>query len=297
MEAPRSGSLRAVPLGRRGSGVRSVACRVAILLAATVSVAGPSLADDPGSVASGVPPGPHATVEWLIEAPLVPGTFTRTAVIFRIDDGWHTYGNTQNDTGFPARFQPVLPPGVEVISEAWPTPERHVSPGNILDHVYKDETAVFLDLFVSPGTPPGQTELGLQVDWLVCREACIFEGDSLVVTATVSSPMALIPAPGSERTAPYLARLPKPLPAGSGVQVESIANTEALPEDVVRITVQGAERLTFIPALDGASLTHGIEDGTATGGRLELRIEPGSGDLAGTLEVQRSGKIEYFRIP
>ena len=222
---------------------------------------------------------------------MVPGTFTRTAVLFRIEEGWHTYGNTRNDTGFPARFEPVFPPGVELVGEAWPTPERHVSPGNILDHVYEHGTAIFLDLFVSPTTPPGPVELGLSVGWLVCRDACVFEGDSLVVTATVSSPMALIPAPSSPRVAPYVGRLPRPLTPESGV------TTERIGEDQVRISVPGAKGLTFYPALEGATLTHPIEEASVPGNRLDLHLEPGSGDLTGTLEVRRSGGTEFFRVP
>ena len=267
-------------------------------------------AQEESATGPAIGPGPHATVEWLIEAPLVPGTFTRTAVLFQIEDGWHTYGKTQNDTGFPARFEPVLPRGIEVVSEAWPTPERHVSPGGILDHVYEHETAIFLDLFVSPTTAPGQVDLGLKVDWLVCREACVFEGDSLTVTATVSTPMALIPHTTSPRTAAYAARLPRPLPPESGVTIERIgtpggavagAGTGGIGQndsaDRVRITVPGAEELTFFPALEGAPLTRAIEDGSVRGTQLDLHIEPKAGGLAGILEVRRPGGTDFFRIP
>lgn len=279
--------------------LRHCACALT-LLGSALGVS--SVHADPGTLggaeasSAAVPPGPHATVEWVLDSQLVPGTVARSAVFFRIEDGWHIYGNAKNDTGFPARFTPAFPPGIELVAEVWPAPSRHVSPGGILDHVYEGETAVFLDLRVAADAPIGEAELGLAVDWLVCREACVFESDSLAVRWNVSSPLALVSTASSHlRTGTHAARIPRPLSPEAGVVIERLVHADGTP--LARISATGAKGLTFIPALDGAVLVDALADATTSGDRLDLRLEDGSLELAGVLEVQRAGTTEWFHVP
>ena len=244
---------------------------------------------------SGIGAGPHVQVEWVAESPLVPGQTTRTAVLFTIEDGWHTYGQAENDTGFPARFEPVLPPGITLVGEAWPTPERHASPGDILDHIYEDQVAIFLDLSTAPDLEPGDVELGLGINWLVCREACVFEGDSLGVTWKVATPKdSPPPTPVAYQAAvPFLAKIPVPLPVDTDIQIEVIPGATR----EMKIRVPEAKQIAFLPAPNAARPENPIEDAFARGNKLDIRFAPDAGDVTGTLVVERAGQFEYYAIP
>ncbi len=127
------------------------------------------------------------TIQWLVDE-LAPGATTRTAMVFDVPEGWHTYWNGRNDTGFPASMNFQLPAGMALVDTTWPAPKRYVSPGDILDHVYTGTYPLFVDATWDPDVPvpaEGSVDVTCIIDWLVCREACIFESDTLMVTVPV----------------------------------------------------------------------------------------------------------------
>ena len=89
--------------------------------------------------------------------------------------GWHLYWKGKSDSGAPIRIVPVLPEGVSAGEVLWPVPERLLSPGGILDHVYYDKVVIVLPLCAAEELPPGEeVRIRLAVDWIACREACVF---------------------------------------------------------------------------------------------------------------------------
>ncbi|MEZ4648015.1 MAG: hypothetical protein R3E97_04370 [Candidatus Eisenbacteria bacterium] len=63
------------------------------------------------------------------------------------------------------------------------------------------------------------------------------------------------------------------------------------------VRVPGATQLAFLPAPNTALLEHPIEDAHARGTQLDIGFVPESGEIAGTLVVERSGHLEYYAIP
>ena len=106
------------------------------------------------------------------------------ALHFEIDPGWHLYWNGRNDSGLPPELTPTMPKGFRLGAPLWPVPERHLSPGPILDHVYGDRFTLLYPLEV-PKSSPDEVTLGFKVDWLACQEMCVPESDSLVVQISI----------------------------------------------------------------------------------------------------------------
>jgi len=217
----------------------------------------------------------------IAEETVQPGENQEVGLSFRIDPGWHLYWRGRNDSGmWPSVTWDVEGPAT--LNELrWPAPERLISPGSILDHVYENEVTLVALLTVSPDAKPGdEIVLRGDVSWVVCREACLAEGDSVELRIPVTAAAAKTP----DREAAVLlgearARLPLPLPAGVSLTRSGDRVGLALPE------VAG---LSFFPAQDCVDLADAVRDGNAQGDRLNLQLKDPAADarLRGVLEVR-----------
>src|SRR5262245_51700008 len=68
---------------------------------------------------------------------LVPGKTAWLGVSFDLDPEWHLYWCGQSDSGAPIHVEFTLPAGYKGGDLVWPAPKRHLSPGDLLDHVYE----------------------------------------------------------------------------------------------------------------------------------------------------------------
>lgn len=223
---------------------------------------------------------------------LVPGAETQIAIAFEIDPGWHLYWNGRNDTGLPIQVDPDLPNGLSAGTMRWPVPERHVSPGNILDHVYEKQATLILPIETSEDARPGdRLDLGFGLDWVVCQEACVYESDSLAIELPVVEPDAVpdeLPEAEVRLWNEAWSRLPRPI-SESPVPV-SIDWKDGR----VRIRREGARGLCFFPGPDCAELVDPIPSTCADSDRLALGFESGPEAgrrrLQGILEVRDSSR-------
>jgi thiol:disulfide interchange protein DsbD len=234
-----------------------------------------------------------------------PGESLLVGVSFDIQPGWHLYWNGTNDTGYPIQVRPELPAGWSAGRLLWPAPERHVSPGNILDHVYTGRVTLLLPLRAGPAEADSVI-LKARLEWLACREVCLPGSAEVALTLPVRAgaqaslhggepPRAGNPAPADPdaraRFEETRERLPLPLSA-------SLTPVEARREDgAVVIVVPGAERLVFFPGVDCARLADPIRDAAADGDRLRLVPAPEAGAspaVNGVLEVRRPGAGPAF---
>ncbi|MBU1675954.1 hypothetical protein KKA85_09260, partial [bacterium] len=103
---------------------------------------------------------------------------------FRIADGWHLYWDGLNDSGAPPSIELDLPDGWSAGTLRWPAPQRLVSPGGILDHVYFGELILLQDLYPAGDDDAG---FGARIAWLACREACVV-GDTTLTAADAAEP-------------------------------------------------------------------------------------------------------------
>jgi hypothetical protein len=223
---------------------------------------------------------------------LVPGTTTTLGLQLEMEEGWHVYSHAANDSGYPPQLDFDLPTGLTLGATAWPAPQRHVSPGDILDHVYYDEVTLLLPLTVSADLPPGEVTLSLSVEWLVCETFCLIGTDALSLSLPVLAPGGRPgDGDGAAAIAASRARLPLATPPGLAATLDADRATLSLP---------GATALAFFPALDCVPLADVLGEAVAEGERLSLtRAErgPGGDRLVGVLAVTPAdGPTRYHAV-
>ncbi len=265
------------------------------LLALLLALAACSRAPDDGAAARSKaaagdqvrtepPAAPLVTVSVAAEpATAAPGGAITLMWTFRPAPGWHLYGNVRNDSGFAPRQRLQLPAGWTAGPLQWPAPARHVSAGDILDHVYEGELVLLQDVAIPAATTAGRVTLGAHWEWLACRDMCVPGRDSLTVAVEVA-PGATPAAAPSARLAEARARLPRPLPAGLA-RVELDGATARIERADGR-----AGNLVFVPALDCGELADLLREGA--GAALALRLLPADGrvgPLRGLLLVEGAG--------
>lgn len=224
-----------------------------------------------------------ATVE---PAAVAPGGAVTLAWRLAATPGWHFYWDGRNDSGFAPRQKLLLPEGWTAGPLQWPAPERLVSPGDILDHVYHDEVVLLQEITAPRDAAAGRRELRADWQWLACKDSCVPGRDSLAITVAVDpTAAAAAPTGSSPALAAARARLPLPLPAG--------LVTTTWDGAVLHIVRQGGTpdgRLTFMPAVDCAELADLLNDGE--GEELALHLAPaaaGNDPVRGLLLVEDPG--------
>jgi hypothetical protein len=233
----------------------------------------------------------HATPELIAEMDgLEPGQTNWIGVRFQINDGWHLYWNGKNDSGSAPTFAVTLPEGYQLGAWVWPAPERHVSPGEILDHVYKGTVLLMAPLHVPKDAKAGaKVTLAIQANWLACdQDICVPEDSSAQAEFLVRAKPGMSGEARSFEAA--RARHAKPWPVDSR-EYSGTISTGALGR-VATIRVVGATNLEFYPALHGAAVKELIKNGTAAGDTILLPIQDGvrgDGNVRGVLGVAKTG--------
>lgn len=207
----------------------------------------------------------------------VPGEAYTLVWRFDLADRWHLYSNSRNDSGFPPRVKLDLPPGWQAGPLQWPTPERYLAAGDLLDHVYHDQLLLLQEVAVPQDVTAGQkVKIPARIDWLVCRDECVPGKAELALEIPVAAEAG--PGPGAADAGLARTRLPVPAPP-DGVQAAWTA-------EQVTLTVAGAERLEFYPDQDCVPLRDLVTDGAGAGETLTLHLRPdpeAAADLAGIL--------------
>jgi DsbC/DsbD-like thiol-disulfide interchange protein len=235
---------------------------------------------------------------------LVAGATNRVAVRFELDEGWHVYWRGQNATGFAATIELDLPEGWEAGPIVWPAPHRHVLAGGILDYIYENDQAVFVVPVTIPAdAPTGPVRLNADLEWLVCREACIPGWATVSLDTRVLPPTARprpsVEAPLFEKAA---SRTPTPFPTGAAAprppvelafSGDGAARTLTVTPRPER-TDRAIEWIAFYPDEDGATLADPIRTGLS-GAKDDTPVPPlrlrfsGDEPVRGILEIRFRG--------
>lgn len=237
-------------------------------------------------------------------AQLVPGAVNHLALLFDIDSGWHLYSPWRSDSGLPLALEPHAPEGFRFREPLWPAPERLVSPGSIVDHVYANRVAIILPLEVPAQTAAGRgVTLRCNADWLVCGTSCIPGSGVLEIELPVGAQGALAgddrqgdsawPADHRRLIKDSLERVPVPL--------DGQAPPFTVQWDAGRwkIEVPGATGLWFYPAERCASLLDPLNDTVSTSNRLFIRLPAtatASESLVGVLEVAHPEGPDFYTL-
>lgn len=257
-----------------------------------------ALAEDPE------PAGRHARVTLEAAAPPVAGTETLVGVTFALDDGWHIYWHGRNDSGTHPEIEWTVEPSTAKIGPVrWPAPERHVAPGDILDHVYFGSVSLIVPVRL-PQNATGVLRLTAKVNYLICKDICVPESASTTLELPIVAPSDT-PGTAGPKAAPSaspalrasLDRLPKPAPTD--------AYRVSWTDDSVIVRVDKAAALQFYPLASCVELENLIQDGVSTSNSLTLRLPTrtigASAEeqpvLAGILEARHAdGRTEWYEV-
>jgi len=126
-----------------------------------------------------------ATPRLIAETTVMPrsGVFN-IAIHYEIEPGWHLYWKNPGDTGAPMQIDLELPEGLRAGEVRWPAPKRFVHAG-LLDYIYEDSLTLVIPIHVE--TPPEDSAtVAIELEWLVCKEACLAGFTTLSLTAPVA---------------------------------------------------------------------------------------------------------------
>lgn len=227
------------------------------------------------------------SVEVVPEA-AAPGESVTLVWRFALADDWHLYWVGRNDSGYPPRIDLTLPRGWVAGGLQWPVPERYVSAGDILDHVYFEELVLIQKL----GAPDnadvgGEAMIQADIQWLACKDMCVPGKATLLLPVPVKT---VAERAESNAASEATARLPGPLP-GNLLETRWEGT-------VFHIHGSGIRLLTFMPTADCGQLVDLLNDGQ--GDRLALRFKPKGdtvGPVRGLITIEdNSGQASAYRI-
>jgi DsbC/DsbD-like thiol-disulfide interchange protein len=232
--------------------------------------------------------GPPTVVVRLVPgvSALSPGMKTEVGVVLALPEGWHTYWDGLNDSGFPPRIRWDLPAGFTAGDPIWPAPHRYVSAGEILDHVLEGEVVAVVPLTAPADLAPGtDVTLRCRVEWLVCRDVCVpGRGDAQRSLAVAQPADVREDRDGVRLLAAARAAQARLLTAPSPVRWRRDG-------DILTIEAPGAGRLVLMPRSDSARPVDLLGQGEADGDRLRLALRPEDAGRAvrGVLAVFAAG--------
>lgn len=229
----------------------------------------------------------HVKVSWSSTAQTVsPGETFHLLWEFEMAEGWHLYGNGRNDSGFPPSVKVDWPEGWEAGPLLWPAPERYLSAGDILDHVYHEKLQLVQEVVAGPWGPTGEIRLSARVDWLACKDECV-PGQEILSLVFPDRKIG----PDTE-IATALSRIPTPAPVG---EIEVVWESAS-----VKISVPEVVALEFYPYSDCLPLRDVLKDGSTQGESISLglRAKPHEADrLKGILhQVLQDGSKRNWII-
>jgi len=114
------------------------------------------------------------TVDLLAEPKPVKASQSFTVGLrFQPQPGWHIYWKNPGDSGMAPAVTWKLPEGYTAGPLQFPRPEKILTPP-LVSYGYEMETMLLAEITPPAGQPvPGQIRIAADLDWLVCKEACL----------------------------------------------------------------------------------------------------------------------------
>ncbi len=211
----------------------------------------------------------------------VPGQSITLVWRFKLAPDWHLYWIGRNDSGFAPTIDLDLPKGWIAGGLQWPAPERHLSEGDILDHVYRDELVLLQKIGVPASSSiPGQVDLTGRIQWLACKDSCVPGKD--VVELTIKQSVGR----RGHRSAAYTAahdQVPRPLPSG--------LLTTRWQGGTFHVSGPAGTQLQFMPTVDCGELVNLIRDGLGSDLALRFQAREGTvGPVRGLIIIEEKGE-------
>jgi DsbC/DsbD-like thiol-disulfide interchange protein len=137
------------------------------------------------------------------------------AVELALQPGFKTYWRNPGESGLPPSFDWAKSTNVEGVDVLWPAPARSEDGGGVS---YGYSGGVIFPVRVRPRDPGKPVTLALKIDYGVCKDICIPAQAELSLTL----PKDAAP-PGRAAIKQALARVPRPLPPGTGGELSVVA--------------------------------------------------------------------------
>jgi hypothetical protein len=236
---------------------------------------------------------------------VAPGSTTWVGIRFDIDPEWYIYWPGQNETGTPTSVRPSGPASARFGEPQWPVPKRHVVNGDTLDHVFKGHATVLLPVEVDETAEPGTVlNLAFDLDWMVCREACIPGWSTVELRLPVGDGVRAAEPDVEKAFVEARAQLPREPAAEEPPFHATWAGNE------VTVRARGAHRLAFYPDERSGRVAGILRSGESASDTLRMRVGPaGSAKpgaepapntaplLSGVIEVfSHDGRSRAFRV-
>ncbi len=226
-------------------------------------------------------PDPHSRVTLVSEADaLVPGTTAMIGLWFEIDEGWHIYQASQNDTGLEPTVEWASDAPLEFGGIEWPAGHRFTQPGEILDHGYEGSVLLMIPVEVPSDLDIGRVvEIRADLEWLACdAELCVpgFAELSLTLPVRASSE-----ASGDSSRFEAARR-------ALGVPVRDASDdgpAMAWEGSTLVVRAAGDGHLSFVPGPGGARVQGLFDSGVSETGELRLDFEEGEAPVIGWVRV------------
>lgn len=117
-----------------------------------------------------------------------PGDTVTVAFEQIIRPGWHTYWLNPGDVGQPTTLVWSLPDWWKAGELQWPYPMR-LPVGPFLDYGYENKVWILVQLTAPRDAKPGDRfTLTAKASWLVCKEVCVPEDDTLSLPVKIGTP-------------------------------------------------------------------------------------------------------------
>lgn len=232
----------------------------------------------------------HSSVKLVSEHDaLVPGETAMLGLLFEMEEGWHIYQPSQNDTGLEPMPEWSADAGLRVGAIVWPAGHRFTQPGEILDHGYEGTVLLMVPVEVPESVAVGsELTVRANVEWLACDAAQCVPGQAEV---SMTLPVRAS-ADASEHAGAFAdvrGEMSEELRGEVGQPVSVSWDGSVM---VVRSAREGV--LSFVPDAGCARVRGLFASGASTTGELRLDFGDAEGEVVGwvRLDAKESGTGE-----
>ena len=180
---------------------------------------------------------------------IVPGRTTLLGIRFRIAPKWHIYWRNPGDSGSEPRVKLTLPDGFKAGELIWPRPVVHATEWETT-FGYDDEAILFVPITAPAEIEAKTVRIGIEADWLVCKEMCLMGSGKTSLELRVAAPDEKV-ARAADPASAYvrgLTRIPAPFGKVPGT-IAQLVLADGRPALRIEGPTGGAEKITFIPDL------------------------------------------------
>ena len=133
--------------------------------------------------------GPHIEIVLISEYQhLIPGQTQYIGVYMQPEAEWHTYWQNPGDSGEASSFEWRLPSEIMIGDVLWPIPKA-IPVAHLTNYGYAVDNLLSVPITVPVDYTQTNTEISVDVSWLVCKEDCI-PGDA---TLSIQLPLGASP--------------------------------------------------------------------------------------------------------